>query len=93
MMTAPNIRYRIFPKHPGAHLFEVTCTIATTDPEGQLVSLPTWIPGSYMIREFARNIVWLQASSAGKPVAVEKTDKQTWRCASCHGTLTLTYEV
>ena len=91
-MTA-TILYRIFPRHPGSHLYEVTLSIPTPDPAGQIVSLPAWIPGSYMIREFARNIVWLRASCAGKAVAAEKTDKHTWRCAPCDGPLTLTYEV
>lgn len=91
-MTPP-VRYRIVPKHPAAHLFEVTCSIAEPDRAGQLVSLPTWIPGSYMIREFARNIVWLKASCEGAPVATEKQDKATWRCAPCSGELCITYEV
>ena len=71
----------------------MTCSIAHPDPAGQVVSLPAWIPGSYMIREFARNIVWLKASSKKKAVATEKTDKATWRIAPCDGPLTLTYEV
>ena len=90
---SPSVRYCIFPNHPGAHLFEVICTIARPDAGGQLVSLPAWIPGSYMIREFARNIVWLKASCNGVPVAAEKQDKATWRCSPCEGPLTLVYEV
>ncbi len=57
----PAVEYRIRPANPGAHLFEVTCTVAEPDPAGQVFSLPAWIPGSYMIREFARNIVSLSA--------------------------------
>ncbi|MES2353942.1 MAG: PDZ domain-containing protein [Pseudomonadota bacterium] len=90
---AASVRYRIVPKNPGAHLFEVTCSIDNPDPAGQIISLPTWIPGSYMIREFARNIVWLKASSNNWPITVEKIDKSTWHCASVSGTLTITYEI
>jgi predicted metalloprotease with PDZ domain len=60
---------------------------------GQRFRLPTWIPGSYMIREFARNIVTLSAKANGKRVTIEKIDKCTWQSAPCEGTLTLTYEV
>ena len=73
------IRYTIVPKNPAAHLFEVTLSVAQPDPAGQRFVLPVWIPGSYMIREFARNIVTLQAfNAAGRWVAIEKIDKYAW---------------
>ena len=88
------IRYSIVPKQPAAHLFEVTITVADPDPSGQRFMLPVWIPGSYMVREFARNIVTLRAvNEAGRKVRVEKTDKQTWQAAPVNGPLTLRYEV
>jgi predicted metalloprotease with PDZ domain len=88
------IRYSIVPKQPAAHLFEVTVTVANPDPSGQRFMLPVWIPGSYMVREFARNIVTLRAfNEAGRKVRVEKTDKQTWQAAPVNGALTLRYEV
>ena len=92
-MTTPSILYRITPRNPGAHLFEVSCVIASPDSAGQKISLPTWIPGSYMIREFARNIVWLKANANDQEIAVEKIDKATWSCAPVDGPLTITYEV
>jgi predicted metalloprotease with PDZ domain len=87
------IFYTITPIDPAAHLFEVALTIDAPAPEGQTVSLPAWIPGSYMIREFARNIVRIRAESWGEPVALEKIDKHTWQAAPCRGPLVLTYEV
>jgi len=88
------IQYSIVPKNPAAHLFEVTLAVAEPDPEGQVFSVPVWIPGSYMVREFARNVVSLSAhSAAGRRVKIAKTDKQTWRAAPCDGPLTLVYEV
>ncbi|MCU0896696.1 MAG: PDZ domain-containing protein [Burkholderiales bacterium] len=77
------IRYRIVPKNPEAHLFEVACTVAEPDPAGQRFSLPAWIPGSYLVRDFARHIVSIRAESAGREIALEKLDKQTWRAAPC----------
>ena len=88
------IRYSIVPKQPAAHLFEVTVTVADPDPAGQRFMLPVWIPGSYMVREFARNIVTLRAfNEAGRKVRIGKTDKHTWQAAPVNGALTLRYEV
>ena len=80
MKKAP-IHYAVLPAHPAAHRFEVRCVVDTPDPAGQRFALPAWIPGSYLVRDFARNIVSIRAESGGKPVALEKTDKHTWRAA------------
>ena len=56
MKKAP-IHYVVFPAHPAAHRFEVRCVVESPDPTGQRFALPAWIPGSYLIRDFARNIV------------------------------------
>ncbi|WP_153099290.1 M61 family metallopeptidase [Paraburkholderia hayleyella] len=88
------IHYTIVPQQPSAHLFEVTLTVTDPDPEGQRFMLPVWIPGSYMVREFARNIVTLRAfNEAGRKVAIAKTDKHTWQARPVKGALTLRYEV
>ena len=63
------------------------------NPMGQRFSLPAWIPGSYMIREFSKNVVRLSAQTNGHSVDVHKIDKATWQCAPCETPLTLTYEV
>ena len=87
------IHYTVSIADAHAHHFEVVCRIDTPDPSGQRLTLPAWIPGSYMIRDFAKNILWLRAASNGDPVAVEKEDKQSWRCAPCRGPLEITYRV
>lgn len=89
----PAIRYRIVPARPEAHLYRVSCTVADPDPAGQAFALPAWIPGSYMIREFARHVVSIRAESRGRPVALEKLDKHTWRAAPAAGPLTVSCEV
>lgn len=85
--------YRIIPSNPQAHLYTVRCTIAQPHSGGQVLRLPTWIPGSYLIREFARNIVRLWARGGGQEVAVEKIAKDAWRCAPTSGPLEVSYEV
>jgi predicted metalloprotease with PDZ domain len=94
MKPAP-IRYTIRPANPEAHLFEVICSVAKPDPAGQRFALPAWIPGSYLIRDFARHIVSIRAEADGKPVHLDKIDKHTWRAAALrkNATLTVTCEV
>ncbi len=87
------IEYRICPRHPAKHLFQVALTIVQPDAEGQHLFLPAWIPGSYMIRDFAKNIISINALCEGEPVALVKLDKQTWKAAPVAGTLVVEYEV
>jgi predicted metalloprotease with PDZ domain len=82
--TAPLV-YRVRPFDPGARLFEVTCQIEAPAPGGQLLSMPVWIPGSYLLREFARHVVSIRAESAGDPVLLHKIDKHTWQLAAGSG--------
>ena len=74
--------YTIRPVDLGSHTFHVTVQIDDPDPQGQRFFLPAWIPGSYMIRDFARHVLRVRARDGrGRPVPIEKVDKHTWRCA------------
>lgn len=55
--------------------------------------LPSWIPGSYLLREFARQVIAIEARVAGVPVAVEQTAKGTWVVADAGGPVTVTMTV
>jgi predicted metalloprotease with PDZ domain len=88
-----NLHFAIRPANPAAHLFHVVCRVERPDPLGQLFMLPAWIPGSYMIREFARNIVRISAVAGGRKVPLEKLDKHTWRAAPVPGPLEVASEV
>jgi len=88
-----SIHYSIIPKDLVGHLFAVTLHVDNPDPKGQEFKLPAWIPGSYMLREFARHIVQIKASANGKKVALTKLDKHSWRAAPTAFGLTLEYEV
>ncbi len=88
------VHYCIGASRPQAHLYEVELTIARPDPAGQQLSLPNWIPGSYMIRDFSRHLGPVSAADeAGQPVVVRKTGKSDWVCAPAEGAITLRYEV
>ena len=67
------IHYSIETLDLNAHLFRVTVTVTDPDEKGQLFRLPAWIPGSYMIREFARNIVQIHAVCKDLPVSLSNS--------------------
>ena len=95
-MPAPTetpTRYRIAALDPHAHLYEVSVTVDSPAPTGQNFLLPTWIPGSYLIREFARHFVTVRAESAGTHVAIAKVAKNVWQAAPCAGPLTVVAKV
>jgi predicted metalloprotease with PDZ domain len=87
------VRYRILPRHPEAHLFEVTCTVEDPDPAGQRFALPAWIPGSYLVRDFARHVVRVYANSGRRTLPVAKFDKHTWIVEPSETPVTITAEV
>jgi predicted metalloprotease with PDZ domain len=87
------IDYRIEPADLHAHQYRVTLTIPNPQ-EAQRVSLPVWIPGSYMVREFARHLSHLQARQGRRAVALAQIDKTTWQAACTgRGALVVTYSV
>ena len=92
MNQAP-LRYQITPKDTNAHVFQVCLTLDNPNPLGQVFSLPNWIPGSYLIRDFAKHIVSIHAHSCDKPVAIKKLDKNHWIACPCADSLTLEYEI
>lgn len=71
--------YRVTPR-PLSHQFEVSLRFFPNAGDREvLLSLPAWIPGSYMIREFARNIVHIEADQNHESIVLTKQDKHTWR--------------
>lgn len=92
-LLRPAIQYRVEAADPHAHLFHVTLTIAQPEAQ-QHLSLPVWIPGSYLVREFSRHLQRLVARQDGKPVAVQQLDKCTWQVDCVPSSpLVLGYEV
>ena len=90
-----DVLFRICPIRPEAHLFRIVCEIRHPRADGETVALPAWIPGSYLIRDFARHVVTLAAEADGQPIAARKLDQHSWWIPSPAGTrkLTVTYEV
>jgi predicted metalloprotease with PDZ domain len=87
------IHHRIEVADAAAHQFKVTLTIAEPAPQQQL-SLPVWIPGSYMVREFSRHLSRIEARQGSQPRAVAQLAKDRWSVATTgRGALVVTYVV
>jgi predicted metalloprotease with PDZ domain len=94
--ATPPVHYRVDIADLQAHLFRVTMTVAAPVAQ-QTVSLPVWIPGSYMVREFSGHLQNLKALQGKRTLAagqVVQLDKCSWqiRCVP-NRPLVLVYEV
>lgn len=89
------IAYAVELAEPHAHIFRVTVTVPAPLDQEQVFTLPTWVPGSYMIRDMAGQIVSLKAVGNDASLPVTKIDKSTWRVSTrgLTGELSLVYEV
>ena len=86
------IHYRVRLASLNRHHFEVSCRVGNPAPE-QRFTLPSWTPGSYLLREYARHVVAIRAESDGSAADLEKVSKSTWQCANEGAELTVTAEV
>lgn len=73
------VNYEVSFKQPQAHYAEVEMNIDGLSAAYTDVKMPAWAPGSYLIREFAKNVEGFTASAAGKILRTEKVKKNTWR--------------
>src|ERR1700722_9409286 len=71
--------YRIGPR-PRKALFAVLLELDGVAGEGLDLWMPSWTPGSYLIREYARNVQDVRAEgSSGQPLHVERIAEDAWR--------------
>lgn len=77
-----DISFTVAMPRPHTHLLEVDVQIKRTvdGPREEVLVMPVWTPGSYMVREFARHVQDFAATdAAGQPLKWEKTNKDAWR--------------
>ena len=74
-----NIGFEVSFTEPQAHYAEVEMNISGINKDYVDVKMPVWAPGSYLVREFSKNVEGFKASAAGKPVKFEKVRKNIWR--------------
>ena len=77
-----DISFTVAMSRPHTHLFDVEIAIkrAASGPAQEMLVMPVWTPGSYLVREFERNVQDFAVTDAARqPLKWEKTNKNTWR--------------
>ncbi|MFM7928712.1 MAG: hypothetical protein ACKO9Q_13465, partial [Pirellula sp.] len=72
------IHYRIEFKEPAIHRVQIEVSFATHGAKEIRLMMPVWTPGSYMVREYARQIESLEAYDKNGPIKTIKADKNHW---------------
>jgi predicted metalloprotease with PDZ domain len=77
-VVPPKIAYKVTFPEAQAHYADIEMTVSGLKQPTLDLKMPVWTPGSYLVREFAKNIESLTATANGKAVAAPKTSKNTW---------------
>lgn len=85
------VRYTVVLAAPRAHRFDVRCELQSA--AACRFSLPSWIRGSYLVRDFAKHVLQLRASRGGQPLPIQRIDKRSFRVAAGAAPLLLEYGV
>jgi predicted metalloprotease with PDZ domain len=67
--------------HPASHCFEVEILVNQAADFQDYIDfkLPVWTPGSYLVREYAKNVQGFRAYTNDNRLPHTKTNKNTWR--------------
>jgi len=76
-----------------AHLVAVELRFTPQTNDSILLSLPSWIPGSYMVRDFAKHLHSLEAFDDAGVLMLQQLDKQSWQLNHNQQPLTVRYKV
>jgi predicted metalloprotease with PDZ domain len=91
-LRAASVHYQVR-LAPHAHRLHVRLSLARPQAR-QTLSLPVWIPGSYLVREFSGQLLRISAEQGGQSVAVAQTSKNSWEiCADPRRALHVCYEI
>lgn len=73
------VSYELRMPKPQNHYFEVQMNINGNDDAQVEVKMPVWTPGSYLVREFSKNVNLVKAfTKDGKSISVTKKSKNAW---------------
>jgi predicted metalloprotease with PDZ domain len=79
----PDIEIHLGMSEPWTHYFDVQMIVSGLRRESLDFIMPVWTPGSYLVREFSRNVQEFSAAdSSGKKLEWERINKNTWRVHS-----------
>ncbi len=74
-----DIEYNVTIKNPVSHIYDVEMDVHGMRTSSVDVVMPAWEPGSYTIKDFAKNVQDFRAATArNQSLTWTKTDKLTW---------------
>lgn len=77
--VAEKIHHQLSMPAPETHYFHVETTLSDFDDDRIVMSMPVWTPGSYLVREFAKNVDRVYAVDGdGNELLVQKARKNKW---------------
>lgn len=73
------INYQVGMSNPQTHLFEVTLHLENYSLPTLDLKMPVWTPGSYLVREYSKNLQDFSANSSDKALNWRKIGKNHWQ--------------
>ena len=86
------INYKITPNFL-SHEWHITLSFTQPNDYETEISLPNWVPGSYLIRDFARHITHISARCDDKAQPLTQTSKNHWQTPALSGAWEIYYTV
>jgi predicted metalloprotease with PDZ domain len=95
-----NINYTLSMPEPWTHYFKVKMVVDNLKSIDEIkkndyvdLKMAVWTPGSYLIREYAKNVEGFEATDGNKPLKFEKINKNTWRIYGKNDKIEVKYKV
>ena len=94
-LYSQTVSYKLMMSRPQSHYYEVEMEVSGYKGKSFDVKMPVWAPGSYLVREFSKNLNLVKAfNENGEPIKVSKVTKNKWNIAKSKAKkVTIKYEV
>ncbi|PWK20235.1 putative metalloprotease with PDZ domain [Arcicella aurantiaca] len=82
--SQPKIEYFLSMEQPQTHYFDVVIKLSNFDAKTKQqgfvdLKMAVWTPGSYLVREYAKNVESVSVTSGTANLKSDKINKNTWR--------------
>jgi predicted metalloprotease with PDZ domain len=91
----PQLVYQIAMPQPQTHLFEIKLTVSHWDRDLLDLKMPVWTPGSYLVREYAKQLQdFVAVGDKGDLLTTAKIAKNNWQIqTNHHNEITISYRM
>lgn len=74
-----DITFQVSFTEPQAHYADVEMNIHNVKTAEIVLKMPVWAPGSYLVREFAKNVEGFTVTASTQEIPFEKVSKNAWK--------------